>query len=125
MAQLTRVLFLFILCRWLLSLFVPITFYSSISAPSSNSLVDLLKAYHPLVATYAILSPVAMSILFYASTDFTEKMSTSKYPHYREYQKCVDAFNPLITGVKRLLLNVRGDGKKAWEGTWGKVEKKQ
>ncbi|KAG0146686.1 hypothetical protein CROQUDRAFT_657037 [Cronartium quercuum f. sp. fusiforme G11] len=60
----------------------------------------------PYVLNYSIISPIAMSTLFYASTLFTESISASKYPAYVDYQKTTDMFWPPLTLLRRAVLRV-------------------
>jgi len=57
---------------------------------------------------YSLWAPVAMTILFYSSTDLTERISSGKYPLYKEYQKRVGMFNPGMTLIKGAWLFVTG-----------------
>ncbi len=47
-------------------------------------------------ASSGIVGPLLLSILFVGSTIFTESISTSKYPAYREYKRKVSAIIPWI-----------------------------
>jgi steroid 5-alpha reductase family enzyme len=47
---------------------------------------------------WSLTGPVVLSLLFYGSTRFTEEISASKYPEYRDYQARVPAIVPLKIG---------------------------
>lgn len=56
-----------------------------------------------------IIPPLALCLLFYASTSFTESISEDKYPKaYRAYKKRVAKFVPFLTPVKGWLLHLQG-----------------
>ncbi|KAJ3363520.1 hypothetical protein HDU91_002958 [Kappamyces sp. JEL0680] len=44
---------------------------------------------------YSFLGTILLTTLFLGSTKFTEDITASKYPLYREYQKCTSALIPL------------------------------
>lgn len=103
---------------WYLYSFVPLTFLPSITGEWT------IKTLHPLFMNYAIISPIAMSLLFVASTRYTEQMSIKKYPLYKEYQKAVGMFAPIDTLIRRVWYSVvagREEANKVKEGVWGKV----
>ncbi|CAO1632708.1 unnamed protein product [Sympodiomycopsis kandeliae] len=112
---------------WLLYLFVPITFAQSLFRNvnvSNASAKDLLKYGHPLVANYAILSPVLMTLLFISSTDFTERLSMKKYPAYKQYRKAVGPFSPLDTLLRKVYYTVfagKKEQEQVYADVWGKV----
>ncbi|CAO1636042.1 unnamed protein product [Parajaminaea phylloscopi] len=111
---------------WLLYLFVPITFGPGLLS-KAHSAGDAFKYGHALLIDYAILSPVAMSLLFAASTDFTEKMSLRKYPEYASYRKLVSPFSPADTLMRKIYYRViaKEDVRAKLErDVWGEVEDK-
>jgi len=63
--------------------------HKSIEYKSLDGLVPLLKVARPHLINYSLISPVSMSILFVASTIYTESISISKYPLYRQYRRRV------------------------------------
>jgi len=72
----------------------------------TDTLIQLVKDTAPHLINYSILSPLAVTMLFYSSTLLTEQISSSKYPLYREYQKRVAMFWPWYTVVKIVWLGV-------------------
>ncbi|GAA6007737.1 hypothetical protein JCM11491_003948 [Sporobolomyces phaffii] len=72
---------------------------------------------------YSILAPAFMSLLFFASTDLTEKISAGKYPLYKTYQKRVSMFFPVFTTFKGLWLLVTGRRGKVDRQLFGTGEK--
>jgi steroid 5-alpha reductase family enzyme len=50
-----------------------------------------------------ILPAVSLCLLFWASTNFTESITASKYPAYKAYQKRVAMFSPTSTLLLRIL----------------------
>jgi len=65
----------------------------------ANNLVDMLR----------VLSPsLVLSLLFVASTLFTESISASRYPSYKLYQKRVGMFWPMHTLIKVIWLRFTG-----------------
>ncbi|PWN25489.1 DUF1295-domain-containing protein [Jaminaea rosea] len=107
---------------WLLYLFVAITFYPSLFTSSHHTAREMLKLGHALVLNYALISPVAMSGLFAASTDYTEKMSAKKYPLYKSYKRAVAPFNPLETILRKVWFRVvvgEEERKKVYDEVWG------
>lgn len=111
---------------WILFLFVPVTFAPSILPKASNAR-ELFKYGHALAVNYAIISPTAMGALFAASTDFTEKMSMRKYPHYASYRSIVSPFNPIDTLLRKIYYRVavkEEERLKVERDVWGSVSGK-
>ncbi|NCN06078.1 MAG: DUF1295 domain-containing protein [Spirochaetales bacterium] len=48
--------------------------------------------------SWMILGPIMLTLLFIGSTVFTEGITASKYPKYREYQKTTSSIVPWIPG---------------------------
>jgi steroid 5-alpha reductase family enzyme len=48
--------------------------------------------------SWMILGPIMLTLLFIGSTVFTEGITSSKYPEYREYQKTTSPIVPWIPG---------------------------
>jgi len=46
------------------------------------------------ILNWSILGPIVLTLLFQASTNFTEKITSEKYPLYAEYQKTTAKFVP-------------------------------
>ncbi|GAA5829032.1 hypothetical protein JCM3766R1_003911 [Sporobolomyces carnicolor] len=82
-----------------------------------------LQRDHGVYWNYSIVAPVLMSSLFFASTDLTEKISASKYPLYKVYQKRVGMFFPMFTTIKGLWLLVTGRRGKVDQQLFGTGEK--
>lgn len=98
------------LFRWIQYLYVPLTFISVGQPWSWRQLF-----------TYAAISPLNMNMLFAASTNFTERVTASKYPAYAAYQARVDMFWP--TPLRAwLLTRFRGAAyvQKLDDEIWGK-----
>jgi len=80
---------------------------------------------HPVVLTFALLSlapPIALSLLIYSSTVFTEAISSSKYTKaYVAYQRRVGIFTPLETALKVVFINIvhRPERRKIKKLVWG------
>ncbi|KAM0747204.1 DUF1295-domain-containing protein [Meredithblackwellia eburnea MCA 4105] len=72
--------------------------------PTYRDIVSFVVGSEGLLWNYAVWSPLTMSLLFYASTDLTEKISKGKYPLYSVYQKRVAMFWPPITFLKAFWL---------------------
>lgn len=107
---------------WLLYLFVPITFAPSLFTSSHHTTREVLKLGHALILNYALVSPVAMSALFAASTDFTEKMSAKKYPLYNSYKRVVAPFNPIETLLRKVYFQTavgEEERRKVYDEVWG------
>ena len=49
------------------------------------------------VYNYACLGPLLLFAVFQGSTTLTEKVSTTKYPEYTEYQRLVGKFVPKLS----------------------------
>jgi hypothetical protein len=54
------------------------------------------------------MGPVAMTILFYSSTPYTESITAAKYPLYKTYKQRVGMLWPADTVLKIMLLTVTG-----------------
>lgn len=111
---------------WLLYGFVPITFGAALLS-KSHTAGETFKYDHALLANYAVISPVAMGLLFAASTDFTEKMSMRKYPLYASYRRVVSPFNPIDTLLRKAYFRVAVKEKTRLmleRDVWGEVEDK-
>jgi len=76
----------------------------SISSPADA--FRFVKETEGLLWNYSILAPIAMSAIFYASTQLTEEISAGKYPLYALYQKRVGQFWPPVTVLKTAWLFV-------------------
>lgn len=63
---------------------------------------------HGKLWNYSVWAPIAMTVLFYSSTDLTERISAGKYKQYKQYQKRVGMFNPALTVLKGVWLKVTG-----------------
>ncbi|PWN45254.1 DUF1295-domain-containing protein [Ceraceosorus guamensis] len=97
---------------WILYLYVPLTFLPSSPATS------VLR----YTATYALISPLLMNILFFASTIYSESVSAGKYPAYADYQKRVGMFLPLDTAARSIYFAFIAGGetkKVVEENVWG------
>ncbi|KAG6819357.1 hypothetical protein H0H93_012572 [Arthromyces matolae] len=71
-----------------------------------------------------LLPALALSLLFFSSTLFTESISAGKYPkEYKAYQERVGMFSPLRTWEKGLVLAWRGRKKHVEEIVWGSRDK--
>jgi steroid 5-alpha reductase family enzyme len=62
--------------------------------PTAYGLVALSYAPSALWINWTATDAVLLVLLFQGSTRFTESISLSKYPGYREYQKKVPALIP-------------------------------
>ncbi|KAG6862015.1 hypothetical protein C0995_008202 [Termitomyces sp. Mi166 len=88
-------------------------------------------ALYPLLAhlsePLANLAPaLALSLLFFSSTLFTESISAGKYPkEYKAYQERVGMFSPLGTWEKGLMLAWRGRKKEVDGIVWGEGDKEK
>lgn len=76
-----------------------------------------------------LLPAIALSILFFSSTLYTEAISSSKYPEaYAAYQDRVGMFSPSLTLFKALKLKFVDGEKKAKEVdelVWGSLHVKE
>ncbi|GAA6033137.1 hypothetical protein JCM8097_002963 [Rhodosporidiobolus ruineniae] len=70
---------------------------------------------------YAVVSPVAMSVLFKASTVLTEGISAGKYPLYKSYQRRVAQFWPVLTPFKGLWLFLTARKGRTERKIWGGI----
>jgi len=117
---------------WILSLFtlratVPEVVFEKIwqSARTSFDLrdpihiVNALKAAAPHLLNYSWIAGISMSSLFFCSTLLTEAISAGKYPKYREYQRRVGMFLPIMTTLKGMWLGVTGQLSKVNEQVYG------
>ncbi|KAG6832835.1 hypothetical protein H0H92_009455 [Tricholoma furcatifolium] len=90
---------------------------------------DFPNALYPLLTHFStpmadIAPALALSLLFYSSTLFTESISASKYPkEYKAYQKRVGMFSPLHTLEKGIMLSLRGRKAETEQLVWGEGEK--
>ncbi|KAF9473798.1 integral membrane protein [Pholiota conissans] len=108
---------------WVITLF-PLLAPDAPSLPALSSLPSLLSTPAALLPTLYYLCPaLALSALFFSSTQFSEKISLSKYPEaYRAYQKSVGMFLPLGTLEKSVILKLTTgseDRKKLYGLVWG------
>lgn len=102
----------------------------------------VLQSFFPLLATpryekllegqttplWGLVPPLALCTLFFSSTLFTEAISESKYPAaYRAYRSRVAMFNPLLTPVWGLLLQLQGKKEHVDQLVWddGSLKKSQ
>ncbi|KAK7032916.1 hypothetical protein R3P38DRAFT_2919702 [Favolaschia claudopus] len=77
-----------------------------------------------LLTAIAPLTPaVALSILFFSSTLYTEAITASKYPAYTAYRARVGMFSPLATAGKGLWLAITGGRVEVERTVWGKEAK--
>ncbi|TDL25599.1 DUF1295-domain-containing protein [Rickenella mellea] len=91
---------------WFLQALFPI-----LASPNLASLPRGLSG--PATPFVSLIPPIALSLLFFSSTLFTEGISRSKYPTaYGAYQNRVAMFVPLLTPVYGWVLSLRG--KKEW-----------
>ncbi|KAG6868319.1 hypothetical protein C0993_005044 [Termitomyces sp. T159_Od127] len=97
----------------------------------SDILHNFPYAFYPLLShlfqPLADLAPaLALSLLFYSSTLFTESISAGKYPkEYKAYQERVGMFSPLRTWEKGLVLAWRGRKKETDDVVWGEGDKEK
>ncbi|KAF7330367.1 hypothetical protein MVEN_02475000 [Mycena venus] len=78
----------------------------------------------PLLRALAPLTPaLALSVLFFSSTLYTEAITASKYPGYAAYQARVGMFSPFVTVMKGLWLAVAGGRVEIERAVWGKETK--
>lgn len=83
----------------------------------------ILQAFFPILATprleklsrgettplVSLIPPLALCMLFFSSTIFTESISENKYPTaYRAYKKRVAMFVPFLTPVWGWILHLQG-----------------
>jgi hypothetical protein len=79
------------------------------------TLTDALQTLVPLTPS------LALCLLFLSSTQFTESISTSKYPRgYAAYCSRVAMFVPMLTPVWGALLRLTGGKAEVEELVWGK-----
>ncbi|PPQ89333.1 hypothetical protein CVT25_003170 [Psilocybe cyanescens] len=115
---------------WLITLFPlvsPSSPISKLSSPSSifDALVnqDLNKLRTILLPLLWYFMPaIALSILFFSSTLYTEQITSSKYEAYTAYQRRVGMFKPFDTLLKALKLNLLDGASEARvveEKVWG------
>lgn len=92
-----------------------IWFFMSLFIPLSKP-----HMFRNIVDMLAVLSPaLSLSALVYASTLFTERISSPKYVAYKEYQRRVAMFWPTDTAIKALWLAVRGKKSMQDQLVWG------
>jgi len=48
------------------------------------------------ILVWTVIGPVLLGLLFFGSSEFTEKISSRKYPGYEEYKKAVPRFVPRL-----------------------------
>ncbi|KAJ9110903.1 hypothetical protein QFC19_001412 [Naganishia cerealis] len=75
-----------------------------------------------MVLMNPMFTPLAMSLLFVASTWFTERLSAEKYPEYRDYQTLVGEFAVQSTLWKGLWARLTGLRPRLAEVVWGQGE---
>ncbi|KAN0063980.1 hypothetical protein ACQY0O_003586 [Thecaphora frezii] len=100
---------------WILYLYVPLTFLPH----------DLSAAAWQHLITYAVVSPLAMNLLFYPSARFSEAVSAAKYPAYADYQRRVGMFFPFETLVKSFYYNLfasREEKHRVETNVWGRSD---
>lgn len=80
-----------------------------------STLTDALQSLAPLAPS------LALCLLFFSSTLFTESISGSKYPQgYAAYRARVAMFVPVLTPVWGALLSLTGQKAAVEELVWGK-----
>ncbi|EJD49633.1 DUF1295-domain-containing protein [Auricularia subglabra TFB-10046 SS5] len=96
---------------WVVQTLFPILAAPKMRAhPIENASLDLLR---PLAPAIGVL------VLFFSSTLFTEKLSSSKYPAYKAYKKRVGMFLPQETVLRGLFLQLFGNKEQIDEQVWG------
>jgi hypothetical protein len=82
--------------------------------PYKNTLADALYTLVPVSPS------LALCLLFFSSTRFTESISASKYPRgYAAYRSRVAMFVPFLTPVWGALLSLTGGKREVEELVWG------
>ncbi|KAK0223070.1 hypothetical protein IW262DRAFT_1364276 [Armillaria fumosa] len=76
---------------------------------TTTPVADILRAVLPF---WPILPAISLSLLFLASTRYTEQITKSKYPSYAFYQKRVAMFGFIKTMEMSLYYRLRGGEKK-------------
>jgi len=82
------------------------TFVSAVQARDVHALRAVGLAARPYLVNYSIAGPVSYSLLFIASTIFSEGISSAKYPLYRSYQSAVPMFWPIEGLLIKTPLNI-------------------
>ncbi|KAG6864686.1 hypothetical protein C0991_007897 [Blastosporella zonata] len=104
---------------------LPTDLIPSLSDSLHNFPYALFPFLSALVAPFALIAPaLALSLLFFSSTLFTESISAGKYPReYKAYQERVGMFSPLRTLEKGVVLQLKGRRKEVDEVIWGRGDK--
>ncbi len=113
----------FLDCSRLPSLATLQTIYHTRSHLDTMDLIHAVEGQGGLW-NYSVWAPVAMTVLFYSSTDLTERISAGKYPLYKQYQKRVGMFNPAMTLVKGAWLFVTGRKGRVDQQVFGRAKPK-
>jgi hypothetical protein len=104
--------------------YVPLGSFLELALTRSNGVKSMLLLLFPDILY--ILPAIALSLLFFSSTPFTESISKSKYPTaYAAYQKRVGMFGPTITLGKSIIhvfLRDKAEREKIDALVWGELE---
>ncbi|KAF7327578.1 hypothetical protein MKEN_00336800 [Mycena kentingensis (nom. inval.)] len=95
------------------------------SYPYPSELLSTLRTFDPNTIAPLVLPflpSIALSALFFSSTLYTEAITASKYPAYKEYRTRVGMFSPIDTVLKGLLLTVLGKKAAVESVVWGQDE---
>ncbi|KAI5829120.1 DUF1295-domain-containing protein [Schizophyllum commune Tattone D] len=109
---------------WLITLFPILPPHNVLS---SKDIIHAPTVWVMLQRLWPLWPAIALSALFYSSTNLTESISAGKYPEaYKAYQARVAMFKPYDTWFKGLKLAQEGPARKAEVErlVWGEVGKK-
>ncbi|TRM65058.1 hypothetical protein BD626DRAFT_400372 [Schizophyllum amplum] len=113
---------------WLITLFPVLPPHTGAPPLSLKAIINAPSTWVMLSRLWPLFPGVALSLLFYSSTPFTESISVSKYPEaYAAYQARVAMFKPWDTWFKGLMLEQKGPlkRKEVERLVWGAEEKKE
>jgi hypothetical protein len=99
--------------------------------PVSEIIQDVPRALHAIIEAYKATSEpleyalpaIALSVLFFSSTLYTEAITQSKYDAYKAYKERVGMFGFIGTWEKGILLTLKGRRAEVEAAIWGSEKK--